>query len=306
MAGAPLAGPPPGPAAPPGPSHSPNREPQRTPEPLEGGSSHTGSHTMRPHVQPRFSHVLAIFSHPWTTLEPSHSPINPPRPSHHKNNANYALEIMMPQGCRLTGPVFLCCLGLYCHGGLPSYAISGVCYTYQPAAGEVFPCRPWGVYNSFRFKVLITNSVHTYRAKNPTTIFECLEDKRKIGEVEKKAAEASMKVAKDARTRPKLVKPISAFPAVIADLPPPSVEEPSHKEKSTEFIRRSLLNEDEYGFKRARRPSYYDEGLEKTRQTLNEKISQLNSAIDNVSTRLRGGNNLPPVPAETDVEEAAL
>ncbi|XP_073046594.1 uncharacterized protein [Primulina eburnea] len=71
-------------------------------------------------------------------------------------------------------------------------------------------------------------------------------------------------------------------------------------------IRRSLLNEDEYGFKRAKRPVYYDEGLEKTRQTLNEKISQLNSAIDNVSTRLRGGNNLPPVPAETDAEEAAL
>lgn len=27
-------------------------------------------------------------------------------------------------------------------------------------------------------------------------------------------------------------------------------------------IRRSLLNEDEYGFRRARRPIYYDEGLE--------------------------------------------
>ncbi|XP_011084636.1 uncharacterized protein LOC105166843 [Sesamum indicum] len=71
-------------------------------------------------------------------------------------------------------------------------------------------------------------------------------------------------------------------------------------------IRRSLLNEDEYGFKRAKRPIYYDEGLEKTRQTLNEKISQLNSAIDNVSSRLRGGNNLPQVPVEIDPEEAAL
>ncbi|KAL3837938.1 hypothetical protein ACJIZ3_022529 [Penstemon smallii] len=71
-------------------------------------------------------------------------------------------------------------------------------------------------------------------------------------------------------------------------------------------IRRSLLNEDEYGFKRAKRPIYYDEGLEKTRQTLNEKISQLNSAIDNVSTRLRGGKNFPEVPVETDAEEAAL
>ncbi|PKU82055.1 hypothetical protein MA16_Dca004072 [Dendrobium catenatum] len=57
-------------------------------------------------------------------------------------------------------------------------------------------------------------------------------------------------------------------------------------------IRRSLLNEDESGFRRAKRPIYYyDDGLEKTRQTLNAKISQLNSAIDNVSSRLRGGKN---------------
>lgn len=27
-------------------------------------------------------------------------------------------------------------------------------------------------------------------------------------------------------------------------------------------IRRSLLNEDEYGFRKAKRPMYYDEGLE--------------------------------------------
>ncbi|KAD4584140.1 hypothetical protein E3N88_21741 [Mikania micrantha] len=71
-------------------------------------------------------------------------------------------------------------------------------------------------------------------------------------------------------------------------------------------IRRSILNEDEYGFRRAKRPIYYDEGLEKTRQTLNAKISQLNSAIDNVSSRLRGGNNMPPVPVETDPEEATM
>ncbi|KAM7272824.1 hypothetical protein ACFE04_027488 [Oxalis oulophora] len=73
-------------------------------------------------------------------------------------------------------------------------------------------------------------------------------------------------------------------------------------------IRRSLLNEDEYGFRRAKRPIYYDEGLEKTRQTLNAKIGQLNSAIDNVSSRLRGGNSSPPtVPLETDPEvEATL
>ncbi|KAF4380316.1 hypothetical protein CsatB_002493 [Cannabis sativa] len=70
-------------------------------------------------------------------------------------------------------------------------------------------------------------------------------------------------------------------------------------------IRRSLLNEDEYGFRKARKPIYYDEGLERTRQTLNEKISQLNSAIDNVSSRLRGGNNSPQVPVETDPEVEA-
>ncbi|KAJ0079004.1 hypothetical protein Patl1_23710 [Pistacia atlantica] len=70
-------------------------------------------------------------------------------------------------------------------------------------------------------------------------------------------------------------------------------------------IRRSLLNEDEYGFRKAKRPIYYDEGLEKTRQTLNAKISQLNSAIDNVSSRLRGGNNSPPVPMESDPEVEA-
>ncbi|XP_072993384.1 uncharacterized protein [Typha latifolia] len=67
-------------------------------------------------------------------------------------------------------------------------------------------------------------------------------------------------------------------------------------------IRRSLLNEDEYGFRRAKRPIYYDEGLEKTRQTLNAKINQLNSAIDNVSSRLRGGNNEVTEPIEADSE----
>ncbi|XP_072967552.1 uncharacterized protein [Typha angustifolia] len=66
-------------------------------------------------------------------------------------------------------------------------------------------------------------------------------------------------------------------------------------------IRRSLLNEDEYGFRRAKRPIYYDEGLE-TRQTLNAKINQLNSAIDNVSSRLRGGNNEATEPIEADSE----
>ncbi|KAF3651834.1 hypothetical protein FXO37_17817 [Capsicum annuum] len=72
-------------------------------------------------------------------------------------------------------------------------------------------------------------------------------------------------------------------------------------------IRRSLLNEDEYGFRRAKRPIYYyDEGLEKTRQTLNTKLDQLNSAIDKVSSVLRGGNKMPAVPVETDPEEATM
>ncbi|ESW29078.1 hypothetical protein PHAVU_002G041600 [Phaseolus vulgaris] len=60
-------------------------------------------------------------------------------------------------------------------------------------------------------------------------------------------------------------------------------------------IRRSVLNEDEYGVRKAKRPIYYDGGLESTRQTLNDKLSQLNSAIDNVSSRLRGGNKKVPV-----------
>ncbi|KAI4324862.1 hypothetical protein MLD38_030312 [Melastoma candidum] len=51
-------------------------------------------------------------------------------------------------------------------------------------------------------------------------------------------------------------------------------------------LRKSLLNEDEHGFRRAKWPIYYEDGLEKTRQTLNDKISQLNLAIDNVSSRL--------------------
>ncbi|KAL5578060.1 hypothetical protein UlMin_019759 [Ulmus minor] len=65
-------------------------------------------------------------------------------------------------------------------------------------------------------------------------------------------------------------------------------------------IRRSLLNEDEYGFRRARKPIYCDDGLGRTRQTLNEKISQLNSHTDNVSSLMRDGNNSPKVHIETD------
>ncbi|KAL6503992.1 hypothetical protein OROGR_025915 [Orobanche gracilis] len=71
-------------------------------------------------------------------------------------------------------------------------------------------------------------------------------------------------------------------------------------------IGRSLLNENEHGFRRAKEPIYYDGdgGLERTRQTLEEKISQLNAAIDNVSSRLRGGIKFPKVPVETDAEKA--
>ncbi|CAH2055255.1 unnamed protein product [Thlaspi arvense] len=77
-------------------------------------------------------------------------------------------------------------------------------------------------------------------------------------------------------------------------------------------IRRSLLNENEYGFKKPEQPRYYDQGLEERRESLNEKISQLNSAIDNVSSRLRGGGSgsgkntsSPSVPVETDPEAEA-
>ncbi|KAL5099546.1 hypothetical protein RYX36_003873 [Vicia faba] len=69
-------------------------------------------------------------------------------------------------------------------------------------------------------------------------------------------------------------------------------------------IRRSLLDENEYGFRRARKPIYYDEGLEGTKETLNEKIGQLNSAIENISSRLRGNKKKVPAaaPKESDPE----
>ncbi|KAL5575064.1 hypothetical protein UlMin_016763 [Ulmus minor] len=46
-------------------------------------------------------------------------------------------------------------------------------------------------------------------------------------------------------------------------------------------------------------------GKQRTKQTLNEKISQLNSTIDNVSSLLRDGNNSPKVHIETDPEVEA-
>ncbi|GMP93221.1 hypothetical protein CsSME_00043153 [Camellia sinensis var. sinensis] len=48
----------------------------------------------------------------------------------------------------------------------------------------------------------------------------------------------------------------------ISLLAPPSTEGSVDWLYFVGDIRRSLLNEDEYGFQRAKRPIYYDEGLE--------------------------------------------
>jgi len=59
----------------------------------------------------------------------------------------------------------------------------------------------------------------------------------------------------------------------------------------------------------AKRPARYledDEGLEKTRQTLNEKIAQLNAAIDDVSAQLRTEEGLgSPNGSNVELESAA-
>ncbi|XP_062185510.1 uncharacterized protein LOC133889071 isoform X2 [Phragmites australis] len=68
------------------------------------------------------------------------------------------------------------------------------------------------------------------------------------------------------------------------------------------------VESDETGFQRVARPRngrYYDEGLEKTRQTLGDKISQLNLAIDKAASRLRrvtGNVENEAVSEETEVE----
>ncbi|OEL24809.1 hypothetical protein BAE44_0014172 [Dichanthelium oligosanthes] len=77
----------------------------------------------------------------------------------------------------------------------------------------------------------------------------------------------------------------------------------------------SLLDEsgqdsesDETGLQRVPRTQggqYYDEGLEKTRQTLGDKISQLNLAIDKAASRLKrvtGSVENEAVKDETEVE----
>jgi gas vesicle protein len=59
----------------------------------------------------------------------------------------------------------------------------------------------------------------------------------------------------------------------------------------------------------AKRPARFledDEGLEKTRQTLNEKIAQLNAAIDDVSAQLRTEDGLGnPSNHSVELESAA-
>ncbi|KAL6652137.1 hypothetical protein ACP70R_011062 [Stipagrostis hirtigluma subsp. patula] len=81
----------------------------------------------------------------------------------------------------------------------------------------------------------------------------------------------------------------------------------------------SLLDEngqdgesDETGLQRVARQRngrYYDEGLEKTRQTLGDKISQLNLAIDKAASRLRrvtGNVENEAVKDETEVGISSL
>ncbi|KAF0888901.1 hypothetical protein E2562_020128 [Oryza meyeriana var. granulata] len=74
----------------------------------------------------------------------------------------------------------------------------------------------------------------------------------------------------------------------------------------------SLLDEngqdgesDEHGLVKPRYGRYYDEGLEKTRQTLGDKISQLNLAIDKAASRLKrvaGNVEKEAINDETEVE----
>ncbi|RLM64237.1 uncharacterized protein C2845_PM16G18270 [Panicum miliaceum] len=81
----------------------------------------------------------------------------------------------------------------------------------------------------------------------------------------------------------------------------------------------SLLDEngqdsesDETGLQRVpgpQRGQYYDEGLEKTRQTLGDKISQLNLAIDKAASRLKrvtGNVENEAVVDETEIEISSL
>ncbi|KMZ69807.1 unknownprotein [Zostera marina] len=75
-------------------------------------------------------------------------------------------------------------------------------------------------------------------------------------------------------------------------------------------IRKSLLNENEDGFQRLKEPKYYGKRLEPemTQHTLKERIGQLNSTIDNVSSRLKGDNKESfesmEAEAESEIESA--
>ncbi|XP_015698508.1 uncharacterized protein LOC102721131 [Oryza brachyantha] len=78
----------------------------------------------------------------------------------------------------------------------------------------------------------------------------------------------------------------------------------------------SLLDEsgqdsesDEHGLVKPRYGRYYDEGLEKTRQTLGDKISQLNLAIDKAASRLKrvsGNEEKEAINDESEIEISSL
>ncbi|KAL5223642.1 hypothetical protein ABZP36_010281 [Zizania latifolia] len=78
----------------------------------------------------------------------------------------------------------------------------------------------------------------------------------------------------------------------------------------------SLLDEngqdsesDEHGLARPQNDQYYDEGLEKTRQTLGDKISQLNLAIDKAASRLKrvaGNVEKEAINDEADIKISSL
>ncbi|CAD6259826.1 unnamed protein product [Miscanthus lutarioriparius] len=80
----------------------------------------------------------------------------------------------------------------------------------------------------------------------------------------------------------------------------------------------SLLDEngqdsesDETGLQRVprRQGQYYDEGLEKTRQTLGDKISQLNLAIDKAASRLKrvtGNGEIEALKDKTEIGISSL
>ncbi|CAK8539996.1 unnamed protein product [Lathyrus sativus] len=69
-------------------------------------------------------------------------------------------------------------------------------------------------------------------------------------------------------------------------------------------IRRTVLDENEHGFRRATKPIYYEEEIERTSETSNDKIGQLLAAIDSISPRLNSNNK--KVAKESDPEVEAI